>query len=127
MSNQIEIHDPEEAAAAAELDEVKMFGVKIAEQNALVLDAVKVSTEANAATQEAIKAMTMALADVKGVIADAVTAAVAGLNITVNVPEQPAPVVNVTMPEQAPAGKKKFKLTPKRDKGIVVSYDGSVE
>jgi len=126
MTQQIQIDDPEEAAAAAELDAVKMFGVKIAEQNALVLDAVKATTEANTATQEAIKAMTAALADVKGVIADAVTAAVAGLNITVNVPEQPAPVVNVTMPEQV-AGKKKFKLTPKRDKGVVVSYDGSVE
>jgi len=122
MAQQVQITNEEETieVARADFEMLKAIAPAIAEQ-------IAANAQQNIATQEAVKAMTAALADVKGVIADAVTAAVAGLNITVNVPEQPAPVVNVTMPEQAPAGKKKFKLTPKRDKGIVVSYDGSVE
>ncbi len=120
MSVQITNEEETIEITRADFEALKAIAPAIAEQNTRVL-------EANAATQEAVKAMTAALVDVKGAIVDAVTAAVAGLNITVNVPEQPAPIVNFNVPEAPPAGKKKFKLTPKRDnRGVTTSYDGEV-
>ncbi len=110
--------------STAEYEAIIGFSAKIAEQNALVLGS-------NAATQDAIKAMTTALADVKGAIADAVSAAVSGLTITVNVPEQPAPqitvqpaAVNIEMPKP-----KSEKQTIKRNKGsgLIESTETKIE
>lgn len=120
MSVQITNEEETIEVSRSDFEALKAIAPAIAEQ-------IAANAQQNIATQEAVKAMTTALADVKGAIVDAVTAAVAGLNITVNVPEQPAPVVNFNVPEAPPAGKKKFKLTPKRDnKGVTTSYDGSI-
>jgi hypothetical protein len=105
----------------AEYEAIKAVAAGIAEQNRLVLDA--------------IKSMTDAVAQLESGIAEAVQAAIAGLVINVNVPEQPAPVVNVQVPQQAAPnvtiqeaadGPKVISLKVKRDKnGAVAGIEGT--
>lgn len=67
----------------SEYETLKTLGPKIAQQNALVLDAIKTLT------------------DNVGTLAVSLKELLQGMNIVVNVPEQPAPVVNFMAPEQA--------------------------
>lgn len=76
----------------SEYEFIKSIAGGIAKQNALV-------QQQNAATQEAIKSLAERIVE----MTEELKQAIAGMNIVVNVPEQPAPVVNFTAPQQPPA------------------------
>lgn len=117
----------------SEYETLKTLGPKIAEQNALVLNALKTLTDSIAETQRQQQAANDNLA----AFASVVTEALKNMSVTVNVPELPAPVVNVTVPEQSapvvnftpPAeGKRRMTLKAKRDnKGFVTGFEGTTE
>ena len=110
MGNQIQINDENEIAAQAELEAVKMISARIAEQNTAVLSAIKAMTEEIIAQAEHQTAAFASLVD-----------AIKAVQISVKVPEQPAPVVNV---EQPPASKRKTKATIRKNKdGDIVGFD----
>lgn len=101
----VEINNPDEQetieVSLSEYEAVKVLAAGIAEQNTAI-------QQQNAVTQEAVKT----LADSISTLAASFKELMQGMNIVVNVPEQPAPVVhiaaselpapvvNVTIPEQ---------------------------
>lgn len=114
----VQINNPDEQetveVALSEYEAVKVLASRIAEQNTLVQqqntalqEAVKAlaihTTEQNASIQqqntslqEAVKALTENVITIASTLKELAQ----GMNIIVNVPEQPAPVVNVQVPEQ---------------------------
>ena len=89
----------------AEYEAIKAVAAGIADQNSLVLDA--------------IKSMTDAIALMDAAITNAVREAIAGINVVVNVPEQPAPIVNFSMPEMnMPPAQVTVKMPPEKEKKI---------
>jgi hypothetical protein len=91
----IEVNNPDEQETVevplAEYEAVKVLAAGIAEQNALMLksiDALRGEMVAQAETQTTNM----------GAFLDAFKEMFSGMNITVNVPEQPAPVVNFSAP-----------------------------
>lgn len=141
----VQVNNPNEPetieVSLAEYEAVKALAAGIADQNAAI-------QQQNTVTQEAVKSLTeqsamvlKSLDALRGEMveqAETLTAifgtfkdALAGMNIIVNVPEQPAPVVQVTVPEQpapivtftAPEEKKR-KVTVKRNNksGLAEEY-----
>ena|SRR3990172_1290906 len=89
----------------AEYEAIKAVAAGIADQNTLVLDG--------------IKAMSEAIALMEAAITSAIKEAIAGLSIVVNVPEQPAPVVNFSIPEMSvPPAQVTVKMPPEKEKKI---------
>lgn len=101
--------------SVSEFNTIKAVASGIADQNKLVLDAIKAALEQNAQLAEAFIKLSETLA---------------GLNIIVNVPEQPAPVVNFSMPEMPPA-QVTVKMPPETEKKISMKIkrnrDGAIE
>ena len=114
--------------SAAEYKAVMEFSVAISEQNA--------ATEAqNIATQQSVQALTEALriqGENQAAMFAALVDAIRAINITVNVPEMPAPVVNMPAPKvtvQTPAEKKrtgKVKFT-RNNNGAITGADITTE
>jgi hypothetical protein len=126
MQNQIQINDEEEMVEvrAAEVDAMTAIALGISEQNALVLNSIKALSDTMIAQGENLVATFAALRD-----------ALAGLSIVVNVPQQPAPIVNmpeitlkpsdlkVTMPK---AKKEVQKIKRNRD-GLIESTETEIQ
>lgn len=73
-----------ETVGMTEEDAIKLVALRIAEQNKLVLDSIKMLGDATLQIADAFVKLTESLA---------------ALNIVINVPEQPAPVIQVNVPE----------------------------
>lgn len=100
--------------SAAEYQAVIDFSIRLAEQNDLVLKSIKSLRNEMVAQAETITAIVGAFRD-----------AVAGMQIVVNVPDQPAPVVNVEQPVKS-ARKVKMKIVRDRD-GNITGVEGTEE
>jgi len=101
----VTINEPQDEL---EFEGMKLLAGSIAEQNALVLNGIKAMTDA-----VILQAAQMADAFTK--LGDAL----ASFNIVVNVPEQPAPIINFTIPEMnIPPAQVTVKMPPEKDKKI---------
>lgn len=93
MTTPVQIENIEEETfeiTAAEFEMFKSMTITIQEQNAVMQDSMAAQAMALQAMGENLVATFASLRD-----------AIAGLQITVNVPQQPAPVVTVNVPEQS--------------------------
>lgn len=95
--------------SAAEYKAIMGMSAKMAETNAVIL-------EQNRVTQEAVKAMI----EKQDKVLSAIKSLFDNLNITVNVPEQSAPVVNL------PAAKSK-KYYFIRDHGVIIGIEEAMD
>ena len=125
MTTPVQIENIEEETfeiTEAEFEMFKSMTITIQEQNAVIQDGMAALAAAIMAQQESLVATFASFRD-----------AIAGLNITVNVPKQPAPVVSVTMPEHAAptvnvaAPKGKVEFTIKRDRTSGHMTGGEIE
>lgn len=122
----IQINDEDEMVEvrAAEVDAMTAIALGISEQNALVLDALKSLSDTMIAQGENLVATFAALRD-----------ALASMNITVNIPEQPAPVIN--MPEinlkpsdlkvTMPKPKKELQKVNRNKDGLITSTETEIQ
>lgn len=121
MSNHVEIKNDEDTVevSAGEYKAVLEFSKAIADQNALVLKSLDALRGEMVAQAETLTALFGTFKD-----------ALAGMNIIVNVPESPAPTVNVTIPDQpapvvnfnAPADIKKTVKVKRGKNGFADEY-----
>lgn len=134
MKQQVQINTDEETVEIplAEYKAVMEFSIAIGEQNSTVLDSIQALVAAQIQQGENLVAIFASLRD-----------AIAGLQITVNVPEQPPAQITVNVPEQAaavvnldpnitlkmpPEKKRKITATVKRDKnGAISGIEGTTE
>jgi hypothetical protein len=117
MTTPVQINNDDDVIeiSSAEFKAVTDFAVKMAEQNALVLDSIKALTVAMREQGESIVALAATFKD-----------AVQGLKVEVNVPEQAAPVVSMPAPviEVKPAALKLTMPKIKRTKEKITRREG---
>lgn len=138
----VQINNPNETemieVPLSEYEAVKALAAGVAEQNAAV-------QQQNAITQAAVKALgeqVLTAAKENKAVMETFTAAIrdalAGLQIVINVPEQPAPVINIPAPvvniapaevtvKASPDKKKKVSMTMKRQSDGSYKVEGTEE